>query len=290
MGGFSWTCAVCDKGILGENSGRGYSRFRQAVVRWPNGDQASGEYDGYGNIGPIEFLQDQRGGWKIAHAHCAKTKPFEEWGESGHDSYQGFGGSERDNRELYGEPNLDELSYTHYACKNCLKGFTSKFAGGVCELCKAEDSVERVSGHPSEVVFVRCLGDERRHGPCFYKGEVRLKSKEYDEETYEPTVLPTMCSCGGPLEAFEIDWSEAIGVLHSDWNPTHYVNPTPKSYGFSAVPVSLEGSEVLTRDEFIEKRLGLKIEPRFAYRDGEFYEGENRCSSETVEEIRARFV
>jgi hypothetical protein len=133
MGNFSYSCGVCSQEVLHGHI-PGYSKFKQAIVMWSNGDRMSGEYDGYGRIGGGPDLVDQMGDWKVVHQCCYNNQPYEEMKHGPHNApNQGFWPGERMAVVLYGEPDLSEFkSESPYACKVCLKTWKAKWSGGVC--------------------------------------------------------------------------------------------------------------------------------------------------------------
>jgi hypothetical protein len=135
MGQFSYCCAVCDQEILHGNV-QGYSKYKRAVALFPNGDRASGEYDGYGRIGFADINEAMygEGAPKIVHECCLNGQSFEDLTKGDrHASDQGWWPGERQMVLRYGPPNMEEIEKEEtYFCRLCLRTWKAKWSGGVC--------------------------------------------------------------------------------------------------------------------------------------------------------------
>jgi len=159
MGFFSFTCAVCEHDMMhGPNPG--YSKYTRGIVFFPDGDRVSGEYDGYGRLGPINLADIDSGlglggnpnalrgcSYKLVHEACrTKDMTFENIeGSTTHGRNQGFWPGERIAQDRWGPPDLSEITQkSTYVCFQCHRVWDAKWAAGVCPFgCeRPEDSSE----------------------------------------------------------------------------------------------------------------------------------------------------
>lgn len=197
MGYFSWTCAKCGHGVLGDTHENHpyHESHGHAVVLFENGDHVSGLYDGYGRIvGRLDGLADLADGeFKMVHRACYNGESFEELGCSGHDNNQGAWGSERELEERFGPPASLVRAVEHlYVCTVCNRGWRAKWSGGRCAFGCAGP--------------VSCAA----HKPRTVADADKIIARAYHESSLKRLALVKKC-----MEERGVSHNEAWNLVHS---------------------------------------------------------------------------
>jgi len=104
MGFFSWQCAKTRKPVMADVAVRpGPWQFSsRVVVVFKNGDRITGDYDGYGRVGPLDLQDYDQNAWRMVIKDYYNGETFEQLERNCSDPGQGYFYNDADLVRIFG--------------------------------------------------------------------------------------------------------------------------------------------------------------------------------------------